>query len=72
MKSHSMSVGACFDSPITNGYTEVLHGLGKMLLRVGRIYSFEAIHAKMSSFAVLHKQYKPLHRLWVLESVARR
>lgn len=63
MKLQSMSVGACVDYPITNADIEALHGLGKILLRVGRIYSFEAIRAKISSFAVLHKQYKPLHRL---------
>ncbi len=62
MKLPSMSVGACFDYSITNADIDALHGLGKMLLRVGRIYSLEAIRAKILSIAGLHKQYKPLHR----------
>jgi transposase len=44
-----------FDHPITNAYTESLNSLIRVMSRVGRGYSFEALRAKMLFSAGLHK-----------------
>jgi hypothetical protein len=38
---------AYFDHPITNAYTESLNNLIRMMNRIGRGYSFEALRAKI-------------------------
>jgi len=40
-------VFAYFDHPITNAYTESLNNLIRVVSRVGRGYSFEALRAKL-------------------------
>lgn len=44
-----------FDQPITNAYTESLNSLIRVMSRVGRGYSFEALRAKMLFSEGLHK-----------------
>jgi transposase len=38
---------AYFDHPVTNAYTESLNNLGRVMNRLGRGYSFEALRAKI-------------------------
>lgn len=38
---------AVFDYPITNGYTEALNGVAKVINRQGRGYSFEVLRARL-------------------------
>lgn len=40
---------AYFDFPITNGYTEALNGVAKVINRAGRGYTFEVLRAKLLS-----------------------
>ncbi|MHB8176879.1 MAG: ISL3 family transposase [Vulcanimicrobiaceae bacterium] len=44
-----------FDHPITNAYTESLNNLIRMMNRLGRGYSFEALRAKILFTEGLHK-----------------
>jgi hypothetical protein len=50
-----------FDHPITNAYTECLNGLIRVMDRLGRGYSFEALRAKIlfSEGAHKHKLSRP-------------
>ncbi len=50
-----------FDHPITNAYTEYLNSLIRVMNRLGRGYSFEALRAKIlfSEGAHKHKNAKP-------------
>lgn len=47
-----------FDHPITNAYTESLNGLIRVMNRMGRGYSFEALRAKMLFTEGVHKEKK--------------
>lgn len=38
---------AFFDHPISNGYTEALNGVAKVINRAGRGYSFEVLRARL-------------------------
>ena len=38
---------AYFDHPISNGYTEALNGVAKVINRAGRGYSFELLRARL-------------------------
>ena len=38
---------AYFDHPISNGYTEALNGVAKVINRAGRGYSFEVLRARL-------------------------
>jgi hypothetical protein len=38
---------AFFDHPISNGYTEALNGVAKVINRSGRGYSFEVLRARL-------------------------
>lgn len=51
-----------FDHRITNAYTEALNGLIKVMDRLGRGYSFEALRAKILFTGSLHKVKKPVLR----------
>lgn len=46
---------AYFDHPVTNAYTESLNSLIRVMSRVGRGYSFEALRAKMLFAESAHK-----------------
>ena len=46
---------AYFDHPVTNAYTESLNSLIRVMSRVGRGYSFEALRAKMLFAEGAHK-----------------
>lgn len=47
---------AYFDHPITNAYTESLNNLIRVMNRIGRGYSFEALRAKILFTEGLHKR----------------
>lgn len=51
-----------FDTGVTNAYTEALNGLTKLIHRLGRGYSFEAVRAKMLYSEGLHMKRKPTYR----------
>lgn len=48
-----------FDHPITNAYTESLNNLIRVMNRLGRGYSFEALRAKILFSEGAHKIVKP-------------
>lgn len=48
-----------FDHPITNAYTESLNNLIRVMNRLGRGYSFEALRAKILFSEGAHKVVKP-------------
>ena len=50
-----------FDHPVTNTYTESLNNLIRMMNRLGRSYSFEALRAKIlfAEGAHKHKNSRP-------------
>ena len=48
-----------FETRLTNAYTECVNGLGKILNRLGRGYSFEVIRAKMLLNYRIHKMAQP-------------
>lgn len=48
-----------FDHPITNAYTESLNNLIRVMNRLGRGYSFEALRAKILFSESAHKVVKP-------------
>ena len=50
---------AHFDHKITNAYTESLNGLIKVMNRLGRGYSFEALRAKILFTGFVHKIKRP-------------
>ena len=47
---------AFFDHPISNGYTEALNGVAKVINRSGRGYSFEVLRARL----LFSKTYRPV------------
>ena len=47
LKNWQVEIFAYFDHPITNAYTECLNGLIRVMNRMGRGYSFDALRAKM-------------------------
>ena len=47
MKNWRTEILAYFDYPITNGYTEALNGVAKVINRAGRGYSFEVMRARI-------------------------
>lgn len=47
LKNWQDEIFANFDPPITNAYTECLNGLIRVMNRMGRGYSFDALRAKM-------------------------
>jgi transposase len=50
---------AYFEHPITNAYTESINNLIRVINRIGRGYSFEALRAKLLFTESLHKEKKP-------------
>lgn len=48
-----------FDHPVTNAYTESLNNLIRVMNRLGRGYSFEALRAKILFAEGAHKRQKP-------------
>lgn len=50
---------AYFEHPITNAYTESINNLIRVINRVGRGYSFEALRAKILFTKSLYKEKKP-------------
>lgn len=50
---------AYFDHPVTNAYTESLNNLIRVMNRLGRGYSFEALRAKILFSEGAHKRQKP-------------
>ena len=53
---------AYFDHPVTNAYTEAVNSLIRVMNRLGRGYSFEAIRAKILFTEGLVKKYVPGYR----------
>lgn len=53
---------AYFDHPITNAYTESLNNLIRVVNRVGRGYSFEALRAKILFTEGFQKIKKPRYQ----------
>lgn len=53
---------AYFDHPITNAYTESINSLIRVMNRLGRGYSFEALRAKILFTEGLHKTKTPIYR----------
>ena len=47
MKNWRTEILAYFDHPISNGYTEALNGVAKVINRAGRGYSFEVMRARI-------------------------
>lgn len=47
LKNWREPILAYFDHPITNGYTEALNGVAKVVNRAGRGYSFEVLRARI-------------------------
>lgn len=47
LKNWREQILAYFDHPITNGYTEALNGIAKVVNRAGRGYSFEVLRARI-------------------------
>ncbi len=47
MKNWRKEILAYFDHPITNGYTEALNGVAKVINRAGRGYSFQIMRARI-------------------------
>lgn len=62
LKNWREHILAYFDNPITNGYTEALNGVAKVINRQGRGYSFEVIRARVLGMAERKKaaQAKPV------------
>ncbi len=53
---------AYFEHPITNAYTESLNNLIRVMNRLGRGYSFEALRAKILFTEGVHSKAKPTFR----------
>lgn len=47
MRNWRSEILAYFDHPISNGYTEALNGVAKVINRTGRGYSFEVMRARL-------------------------
>lgn len=57
MKNWRTEILTYFDYPITNGYTEALNGMAKVINRAGRGYSFEVMRAR-----ILYRHGRPKYR----------
>ncbi|SBP89986.1 hypothetical protein THIARS_90136 [Thiomonas delicata] len=53
---------AYFDHPVTNAYTESLNSLIRVMNRLGRGYSFEALRAKILFTEGVHNKVRPKFR----------
>ncbi|EKT4542662.1 ISL3 family transposase [Pseudomonas putida] len=53
LKNWREPILAYFDYPITNGYTEALNGVAKVINRAGRGYTFDVIRARVLSRSVV-------------------
>ncbi|AJE49794.1 transposase [Paenibacillus jamilae] len=62
MKNWEQEIFAYFDHRITNAYTESLNSLVRVINRLGRGYSFEALRAKILFTEGLKKQRKPKYQ----------
>jgi transposase len=62
MKGWENEIFSYFDHRITNAYTESLNSLIRVINRLGRGYSFEALRAKILFTEGLHKEKKPKYR----------
>ncbi len=62
MANWETEVFAYFDHRITNAYTESLNSLIRVMNRLGRGYSFEALRAKMLFTEGLVKERKPRYQ----------
>lgn len=61
MKNWEQEVFSYFDHPITNAYTESLNSLIRVINRLGRGYSFEALRAKILFTEGVKKKSKPTY-----------
>ena len=59
LKNWEDEIFAYFDHPITNAYTESLNSLIRVINRLGRGYSFEALRAKILFTEGVKKKTKP-------------
>lgn len=59
LENWESEVFAYFDHRIANAYTEALNSVTRLIYRVGRGYSFEAIRAKMLFNGGLHIERRP-------------
>ncbi|WCK57653.1 ISL3 family transposase (plasmid) [Aneurinibacillus sp. Ricciae_BoGa-3] len=59
LKNWEDEIFAYFDHPITNAYTESLNSLIRVINRLGRGYSFEALRAKILLTEGVKKKTKP-------------
>lgn len=59
LKNWEQEIFAYFDHPITNAYTESLNSLIRVINRLGRGYSFEALRAKILFTEGVKKKSKP-------------
>ncbi|MEB3103071.1 ISL3 family transposase [Ferviditalea candida] len=62
MANWETEIFAYFDHRITNAYTESLNSLIRVMNRMGRGYSFEALRAKMLFTEGLQKEPKPKYK----------
>lgn len=58
MKNWETEILAFFDHPITNGYTEAVNGVAKVINRAGRGYTFDVLRARVL-FKGSNKPEKP-------------
>lgn len=58
LKNWESEIFTYFDRPITNAYTECLNGLIRVMNRLGRGYSFDALRAKILFTEGIHKEKK--------------
>ena len=63
LKNWREPILAYFDYPITNGYTEALNGVAKVINRQGRGYSFEVIRARVLG------RIKPVQEVYIVKDV---
>lgn len=56
-------MAAYFDHRITNAYTESLNSLIRVVNRLGRGYSFDALRAKILFTEGLQKERKPKYQI---------
>jgi transposase len=59
MTNWNEEIFAYFDSALTNASTEAMNGLGKVIVRMGRGYSFEVLRAKLLYTPAVQKKSKP-------------
>lgn len=64
-------VFAYFDHPITNAYTESLNNLIRVMNRLGRGYSFDALRAKILFTEGLHKKKEKVDTYFMADMMVR-